>query len=253
MKLLKIFLFGLLLLATGSSYAWDRTRHDAIACIADHHLTAKARKNIARYLDHPIVYYASYMDKYRDTPPFCKVGHTSVADAQMQLNEAPRDGKVGCVVELMHAMERLKNYKQMSDSLVHLNLMYIIHIVGDMHCPSHIKYAGCKSHMATLNEQKISYHAVWDWGVMQGAHGWSYSEYQLMLDTRTKREIREICQGTPRDWFHESAVACRVIYDWQRADEVYDKEFVLKATPLAESQLLKAGYRLATVLNQLFG
>ena len=48
--------------------------------------------------------------------------------------------------------------------LVRLNLMYVIHIVGDMHCPSHVKYPGCKSGCADLNGKKMSYHAMWDWG-----------------------------------------------------------------------------------------
>ena len=59
--------------------------------------------------------------------------------------------------------------------------------------------------------------------------------------------------ATPREWLHETAVACRVIYDWQRADETYDKQFVLDTYLLPESQLIKASYRLAAVLNELFG
>ncbi len=68
----------------------------------------------------------------------------------------------------MRAVDRLKDYRNMSDSLVRLNLMYVIHIVGDMHCPSHVKYAGCKSGRADLNGRKMSYHAMWDWGAGRG-------------------------------------------------------------------------------------
>ena len=48
--------------------------------------------------------------------------------------------------------------------------------------------------------------------------------------------------ATPREWLHETAVACRVIYDWQRVDGTY-----------GECQLILASYRLAAVLNDLFG
>ena len=183
MKNLKLFLLGLMLCAALPSQAWDRTRHDAIAYIAECNLTPRAKRNIARYLDHSIVYYASWMDKYRDTPEFRNVEHVSYVDADMQLVDTLRKGKTNCVVELMHAIDRLKDYRNMSDSLVRLNLMYVIHIVGDMHCPSHVKYPGCKSGRADLNGKKMSYHAMWDWGVLDGAHGWSYSEYRLLLDT----------------------------------------------------------------------
>ena len=152
MKNLKLFLLGLMLCAALPSQAWDRTRHDAIAYIAECNLTPRAKRNIARYLDHSIVYYASWMDKYRDTPEFRNVEHVSYVDAGMQLVDTLRKGKTNCVVELMRAVDRLKDYRNMSDSLVRLNLMYVIHIVGDMHCPSHVKYAGCKSGRADLQD-----------------------------------------------------------------------------------------------------
>ena len=51
----------------------------------------------------------------------------------------------------------------------------------------------------------------------------------------------------------ETAVACRVIYDWQRADGTYGKQFVTDTYLLPERQLILASYRLAAVLNDLFG
>lgn len=59
--------------------------------------------------------------------------------------------------------------------------------------------------------------------------------------------------GTPREWVHETAVDCRVIYDWQRPDGVYDNAFVQDTYLLAERQLVRAAYRLAALLNELFG
>lgn len=151
---MKLFLLVLMFCAALPSQAWDRTRHDAIAYIAECNLTPRAKKNIARYLEHSIVYYASWMDKYRNTPEFRDVEHVSYVDADMQLVDTLRKGKTNCVVELMRAVERLKDYRNMSDSLVRLNLMYVIHIVGDMHCPSHVKYPGCKSGRADLNGKR---------------------------------------------------------------------------------------------------
>ncbi len=253
----KIWKYTLLFLAVAGmalpAAAWDRTRHDAIASIAEQHLTRRAKRNIARYLEHSIVYYASYMDKHRDAPEFRDIEHVSYVDERMQLVDTLRNGKMNCVVALMQACDRLRNYREMDDSLVRLNLMYVIHIAGDMHCPGHVKYPGCKSGRAVLNGKKMSYHAVWDWGVLDRAHGWSYSEYREQLDTHTKRERRAMAAGTPRDWVHETAVDCRVIYDWQRPDGVYDNAFVQDTYLLPERQLVKAAYRLAALLNELFG
>ena len=75
----------------------------------------------------------------------------------------------------------------------------------------------------------------------------------LLLDTFSKREKAGMAKGTPREWLYETAVACRVIYDWQRADGTYGKQFVTDTYLLPERQLILASYRLAAVLNDLFG
>ena len=75
----------MLLCYCGTAFGWGKSGHDAIAYIAECNLTPRAKRNIARYLDHSIVYYASWMDKYRDTPEFRNVEHVSYVDADMQL------------------------------------------------------------------------------------------------------------------------------------------------------------------------
>ena len=177
------------------------------------------------------------MDKHRDAP-VPRYQHVSYVDERMQLVDTLRDGKMNCVVALMQACDRLRNYREMDDSLVRLNLMYVIHIAGDMHCRDMV--SGCKSGRAVCSTaRKMSYHAVWDWGVLDRAHGWSYSEYREQLDTHTKRERRAMAAGTPRDWVHETAVDCRVIYDWQRPDGVYDNAFGTGYLHAARTALVK--------------
>lgn len=43
--------------------------------------------------------------------------------------------------QLTRAIERLRNYRELSDSTVNVNLKYVIHLVGEMHCPGHIYFA----------------------------------------------------------------------------------------------------------------
>ena len=66
-------------------------------------------------------------------------------------------------------------------------------------------------------------------------------EYREQLDTHTKRERRAMAAGTPREWVHETAVDCRVIYDWQRPDEVYDNAFVQDTYLLARTAARQGG------------
>ena len=118
-----------MLCAALPSQAWDRTRHDAIAYIAECNLTPRAKRNIARYLDHSIVYYASWMDKIPRYARISKRRACELCGCRHATGRHPAQGETNCVVELMRAVDRLKDYRNMSDSLVRLNLMYVIHIV----------------------------------------------------------------------------------------------------------------------------
>ena len=68
----------------------------------------------------------------------------------------------------------------------------------------------------------------------------------------TRRLVRVL-----RDWFHENARDSRHIYELVGPNEKLDKNetksFINHTHEYAERQILRAGYRLAKVLNDLFG
>jgi hypothetical protein len=45
------------------------------------------------------------------------------------------------VARLAELVEQTKDYRNLSDSAVMVNLKFIIHIVGDLHCPGHTFFA----------------------------------------------------------------------------------------------------------------
>ena len=58
-------------LMAAPSFGWGREGHEAIAKIADAHLSPSAKKKIEKYLDnHSIVYWAKWMDDYRRTKEY---------------------------------------------------------------------------------------------------------------------------------------------------------------------------------------
>ena len=241
---------------TTEMYGWGRTGHDAVAYIAECNLSPKAKKRVERYLGHSIVYYASWMDEYRRSPGYAHTTHWHMApvDEDLYYTEQVRSSKGDAVGELENAIAALRDYRHADDSTVAANLRYIIHLVGDMHCPAHVAYPDTELwYEVTLNDKKRGYHSVWDSGIIEAQHKWHYTEWQQQLDRCTKRQKREIMAGTPRDWFHETAVDCRDIYEMAPPGAVLGRDFLNEAAPRAERQILKAGYRLAKVLNELFG
>ena len=255
MKKILVIIIPLMVLSQKLS-AWSRTEHDAIAYIAECNLKPEVKKRIESYLGgHSIVYFASWMDDYRKTPEFLFTDnwHMGTVDENFQSTEVVHSSRGDCVPALEEAIKKLENYKSLSDSIVALNIKYVIHLTGDMHCPVHINYATYRSFFnVNYNGTELSYHSVWDYAMLRHAHTWSYTEYQHQLDRCSAEDKKQIMQGTPREWFGQSAKDCVIIYEWAKAGDNLGVDFMNKAHVLGENQILKAGYRLAYLLNKLF-
>ena len=258
MKKLLLLAIAALLLQVDTAAAWGRTGHDAIAYIAECHLTPRARRAIERYLGHSIVYEASWMDDWRSDPeyPWGRAIHAASVDENLVYMP---DKRGDVVSSLERSIEALGDYRALDDSTVVACLRSIIHFMGDMHCPGHVRYGGgkLKSYAVYFDGRKYNYHSVWDDGILQAAHRWGYIEYGHQLDRCRKEEIREICSGTLRDWFRENAETSRHIYELVAPEQHLDareaRSFFNHTHAMAERQILRAGYRLAHVLNELFG
>lgn len=160
---------------------------------------------------------------------------------------------------LTYATENLRDYRHLSDSAVAVNIKYIIHLVGDMHCPAHIKYQGRDSGFKVrfggdYIQPKVNatMHSVWDYYAIQSCRIFSSSEYAEELDMLSSREKKAIAEGTYTDWLHDNAERCLLQFDLAYPDAALKQDFVNAAMPLIETQMLYAGYRLAYVLNMIF-
>lgn len=244
--------------------AWGTVGHRAIAVVAERHLTPKAKAAIERYTGGtPLAEYAVFMDVVVNDPrykePF-RGWHASIADPEC--NAAPevrekyrqsRDGVTGA--ETM--TEALKNYRDLDDSVVLTYIKCIVHIVGDFHCPAHVRYTDAhnegKFDVAFFGKT-TTLHRIWDSGVITHSHpDWKYQDYADYLDNASKREIRRMTKGSYREWFEDGARDVRPSIGWVKEGDTLGDEFMTKAVPLAEQQLRKAAYQLAAALNRIFG
>lgn len=237
-----------------SALAWGKSGHDAVAYIAETHLTKRAKAVIERYLGHSIVYDASWMDDYRAEPGYEMTNwwHVDYGKGEPTEDAAGNPLEPNVLRELNRAIERLRDYRNLDDSTVVVNLRYVIHLVGDMHCPSHVNYQQSRMRVLFYGVD-TQYHALFDGGILDRKHRWGYMEYKHQLDRYSRREREALAAGTPDDWFAESRRECAVIYDWAAPGDKLGLSFCNKAIGLLDHQLIKASYRLAKVLNELFG
>lgn len=118
---------------------WNGVGHSVIAYIAEQHLTPEAKEKCRGYLHHTLPYYASWMDLWRNCPGFEATSKTHAVPVDETFRHIKNDEK-NAVYHIIRIQKKMKKYNKMQDSLVRDNLKYLIHLVGDMHCPSHTRY-----------------------------------------------------------------------------------------------------------------
>ncbi len=253
----KAFLLLMVCLTAGvpKAWAWDSRGHSAIAYIAERHLTPSAKANIAKYIDNKsIVYYASWMDHNRACKGYEMTNDWHVDYWTDKLRHDADGNPMPPVVtrEIKRIVEEMKDYKNLSDSTVNVNIKYLTHMVGDMHCPVHVDFPQSRFKVM-LNGKKYSFHKLWDCNVVAAKHpGWASISFPDMLDNKSEEEIARIQQGTPDDWYAETVDAARRAKEAIPEDKVIDYRYYNDVIDIADSQILNAGYRLAAVLNAIF-
>ena len=263
----KIAIVALALVVAFEAMAWGGLGHRTIAEIAERNLTPRAKANIEKYTGGtPLADYATWMDspkKPKRENDVCKRWHASVVDSQNRATQEVRDrvrGGQDAVTATLMFTEMFKEREKMTDSAVMFALKCLVHMIGDIHCPAHMRYEDVNKGRGfdlgvtvVYFGKKQKLHRVWDTSIIASNHrGWTPQQYAKKLDTYSKREIKSVTKGWVEDWHSDAAVDIRPAIHWSPEGSELDADFDKKALPLAELEIRKAGYRLAKCLNTLF-
>lgn len=285
----KTFILAALLagvFAAQPASAWSGWGHKLIADIAEKHLTPEAKAEIELYIHGSIVDDAAWMDRvaswnrskshiagWEQTSwwHMYTIGPDGRPDSRRAYN-----GDGDLLPNLEKCIDNLKNFRELTDSAVVINLRCVVHMIGDMHCPSHVYYTEfpdvfSRPKPKDPNEKRITrydqfpltyegkpkrYHGLWDGLSIRAVYpelGEEFEPYVRKLDKWSKKKIAKACEGTVEEWAMENARNCRVIYDWAKPGDNIDRSFFVEHQELSKSQLVKAAYRLAHTLNGIFG
>ena len=254
----RVVLAILIALVPAIAFAWGPKGHDTVAYIAEKHLSKKTLKKVTEVLDgHSLVYVANWMDNasHTDEYAYTKTWHYVNVDANEESYAASAKETKGDVVTAINDIITALKSGELTPEEEQANLMRLIHLVGDMHCPMH---AGRKSDRGG-NGTQVRYfgsqkklHSVWDSEVVESAHRWSYTEWQCQVDRATPKEVKAMAQGTPNDWIEETVVLARDIYDNSPSGVNLSYDYVAKYAPIIEQQFLKGGIRLAKLLEEIY-
>ena len=259
-----LFIYIVLLLLPTSGYSWGRVGHRTVAEIAERHLTPEAKQRIMHYTGgQSLASLSTWMDEVSGKQPYkqrLRGWHASIADhrckSSVEVRMEHRNGRDG-VTAMEEFKARLVQPERLNDSVVLAAIKCIVHIVGDFHCPQHVRYTDCKNgggYEITFYDHATEYHKVWDSGVIsRGRKGYDHKKYADLLDTYTDKQIAKVTKGWAKEWFEDAARTVRPTINTVNPGDTIGQEWVESVLPMGEELLRKAGYRLAKALNTIFG
>jgi hypothetical protein len=266
--------------AARPAWAWGEKGHFIIVAIADRHLTGQARAGIREILgDRSIVEtrLASWADEikrsahYRRIYPHSERWHfIDIPFAALSIDLDRDCWHHNCIVHQLPRFTRILTDKEGDAERRKEALLFVLHLVGDLHQPLHCAERN-GDHGGTLlkvdylgrtEDDQISIHFVWDENlVSEGIGRMDWREYAENLDADiTPDQISSWSKGRFKDWAWEThQVAVNSAYRDAGGRElpaggtvILDKDYVRKNKEVVKEQLRRAGIRLARVLNDAF-
>jgi len=247
-----LILSFLTLLNPNDSFAWGKKGHGLVAEVAFTYLDTKTQKIVLDYLDGmSIEDAANWMDqiksdkKYDNMQPYHYVNFEKGA----KVVDLHSDNIISI---LKVTIAELKNNKDLTKEETKTKILILFHLIGDLHQPLHVGYGtdkGGNGMKIQFNDKKTNLHSLWDSGIIENK---SISlENCLAANTFSKRKIRILKKINVLEWSRESRKLLKPIYEFE--GDTPSEAYINQNVPLIESQILKGGIRLASVLESIFG
>ena len=259
----KIIILMLALVVAGKSFAYAPFGHQTVAALAEKYLTEKAKNETREILKADLVKYSVWLNSLRgkEATAYTKEWHFFVLDANGKsttINE--NDG----VVQLEKAIEVLRNRANHSAEEMNTALRKVIHLVGDIHCLSHIHIEGIEAtkdfEFENWNEGvgkdskiwKSKWYNVWERTYINRYTFFSPQYYANDIDIYAHELRAEYEKGTPRFWAENSGEDVVRALKYFNTGEPVPTNVIQRHEFNHTKCMAKAGYRLAALLNDIF-
>ena len=166
----------------------------------------------------------------------------------------PKNKKGDIIVGIQNCIDVLKDAtSSQKDKEFYLRLL--VHFIGDLHMPLHVglkEDKGGNSFKVKWFGKQTNLHSVWDTKIIEG-YGMSFTELTSNVDALSKKEIQTIQSGAVTDWMYESRALCEDVYANTSVGENLGYKYMYRYVNVSRKQLQKAGLRLASILNEIYG
>jgi len=266
-QIIRIFL-GLILAI--NSYAWNAIGHQLVAQIAYDHLTPQAQIMCHKYIrsskkrspESSFIAAASWLDYIRtkDIHWYDSLHYIDIPFSTDGTNLPPIQD-INAVWGIQQALIVLAS-KKATKADKGLSLRVLIHLVGDIHQPLHsvtqvsnqLPQGDLGGNLFPLGTNNVgdNLHRYWDKGAGVLSH---ITQKQIKIKAQNLEKIwtctRVSAQEIPIEWAKSShQLALKQAYTIN-PQEIPSKKYQLNAQNISQQQIVLAGCRLATLINDL--
>lgn len=289
---MRVIAATLLLLLDSHVYAWGDKGHQVIASIAWNYLSANTRKQIDTLLkydnsgltDTDFISESTWADEYRDSDRDTdkvryeqtrrwhyinlKLDHPDVAKAcygsapLKSRQDASKGPAKACVSDKVEQFAAALASPKTSVTERRLALQFLIHLVGDLHQPLHASDnndgGGNDIYVTARGFKRGTLHRYWDSATVNQIGRKPEAIARKLMEQTNNAELKRWQSGTARDWAMETFMVARSItylkLPAEKESGIYplDENYIAAAKSATAQQLLKAGSRLAWLLESAF-
>ena len=249
----RIGLLSAMIFCSVMAFAWGQTGHRVVGKIAENHLSKKAKSALACIMGtEGLVEASTWMDNIKSDD---KYDHThqwhyvTIPDGKDYHNCEVAEG--GDAYESINRMIAIIKNKEASKAEKIEAIRMLTHLVGDVHQPLHVgngEDRGGNSLKIKWFYQNSNLHRIWDSGMIDSKQ-FSYSELAGLIDHVSESTKVQLQKDSLDVWVKEAMDLRPQIYDIE-GEENLSYEYQYKNWATVKDQLMKAGIRLAGILNE---
>ena len=240
-----------LIIFPNKTFAWGKKGHALVAQVAFTYLDENTKKVVLQYLDGmTIEEAANWMDNIKSdhSYDYMKPYHYVNFDKGAKVVELNGDN---IIYQLNETIKELRNKKNLSKEEISTKIKILFHLIGDLHQPLHVGYGsdkGGNTMQINYNGKGTNLHSLWDSGIIESK---GITLQDCLKSTKfCKYKLWKIKKIKVINWSMESRSLLDPIYN-TGGNKISD-EYVNKNAALIETQIHKAGIRLASVLKEVF-
>lgn len=240
-----------ILVSTTKTFAWGSKGHALVAEVAFNYMDENTKKEVLKYLNGMTIEdAANWMDNVKSdhSYDYMRAYHYVNFDKGAKVLEIEGDN---IIFQLNKTIKELQNKEKLSKEEINLKIKILLHLIGDLHQPLHVGYGedkGGNTMQINFNFRGTNLHSFWDSGIIE------YKKISLSDCLNTNKysanEMRALQYIDVVSWATDTRAYLPQAYKTD-GHKISD-EYVDSCVPIIENQILKAGIRLAGVLNEVF-